>query len=229
MNAFNRLVTILFLLFAIVTALVVLTLPERVVALLLLSLQTAERSMPQFAANPQQWWMFLLYRAIIAVVVMVLAGALLWLEIRRPRAKTVKVHKLDGVEVVVNAGAIARSLQFHVDRLPGVIAVKPVIAGRGGGVEVQLNLETSPEIDLPAKAEEVKQVVLQIIEGQMGLKLSSPPRIKIDYAPYPGDEVAKQKASPRQDNASGVWTAPGTGTDEGKASEAISSGPGQSL
>jgi hypothetical protein len=208
MNAFNRLVAILFLLVTIVTALVVLTVPERVVALLILLLQGVERDMPQFATNPQQWWTFLLFRAAIAVLVMVLAGALLWLEVRRPRAKTVKVHKADGAEAVVKAEAIARRLQFHIDQLPDVINVKPVITGRGSSVEVLLNLETSPEIDVPAKVEEVRQVVLQIVEGQMGLKLSSTPKIKIDYAPYPDDKVtpaqipAEQEDSLQQDDFS---------------------------
>jgi hypothetical protein len=148
--------------------------------------------MPLFATDPQQWWRFLLFRAAIAVLIMVIAGMLLWLEVRRPRAKMVKVHKADGADVVVNAGAIARRLQSRIDQLPDVITVKPVIAGRGDGVEVLLNLETSPEIDVPAKVEEVKQVVLQVIEAQMGLKLSSTPKIKIDYAPHPEDKVTDQ-------------------------------------
>jgi hypothetical protein len=226
MRAFNRLVAILFLLFTIVTALVVLAVPERVIALLLLSLQNAERDMPQFAENPQQWWMFLLFRAVIAILVIVIAGALLWLEVRRPKAKTVKVHKADGAEVVIDAGAIARSLQFHLDKLPDVIRVKPVIAGRRGGVDVQLHLETSPEIDVPAKAEEVKQVVLQVVEGQMGLKLSSSPKIKIDYAPYPRSDEAFQKrvaAKPepsyQQDDSSSFYPSPAPIVDEESADE----------
>lgn len=202
MNAFNRLVTILFLLCTVVATAIVLAVPERVLTLSIAWLQSLEKSVPQFSANPQQWWSFLLFRALIAVLVVIICLALLWMETRRPRSKMVKVHKADGAEVVVKADAISRSLQYHLDRLPEVIKVRPVISGRGQGVEVQLNLETTPEVDIPAKAEEVRQVVLQVVEGQMGLKLASNPKIKIDYSPY-SDEAKKKRhelaAAPRSE------------------------------
>jgi len=50
-------------------------------------------------------------------------------------------------------------------------------------VEVELDLETSPEVDVPTKTEEVCQVTREAIEDKMGLKLCKV-RVNIKYAPY---------------------------------------------
>jgi hypothetical protein len=39
-------------------------------------------------------------------------------------------------------------------------------------VEVLLDLETTPEIDIPAKMEEVSQAARNLIEGKMGLRVA---------------------------------------------------------
>jgi uncharacterized alkaline shock family protein YloU len=49
---------------------------------------------------------------------------------------------------------------------------------------VDLELETSPEIEVPMKTEEVQQLTKDIIENSMGLKLDAV-RVVIKHAPYP--------------------------------------------
>jgi hypothetical protein len=54
-------------------------------------------------------------------------------------------------------------------------------------VHVRLNVETGPEIDVPAKTEEISQVAKEVIEERMGLKLAGKLEINIKHAPYPKD------------------------------------------
>ena len=64
--------------------------------------------------------------------------------------------------------------------------VSPRIYGRSRGVDVNLLLETSPEIDVPMKTEEVMQVTREVIVERMGLKLGKVD-VKIKHAPYPSE------------------------------------------
>jgi hypothetical protein len=65
-----------------------------------------------------------------------------------------------------------------------VVKVQPRITGRARAVDVDLLLETSPEIDVPMKTEEVLHVTKEVVEDQIGLKLGKV-NVKIKHAPYP--------------------------------------------
>ena len=65
-----------------------------------------------------------------------------------------------------------------------MIKVSPHISGRGRGVDIDLLLETSPDIDVPMKTEEVLQVTREVVAERMGLKLGKV-QVKIKHAPYP--------------------------------------------
>jgi hypothetical protein len=114
----------------------------------------------------------------------VLCGALLWLEVRRPRTKTIKVQKVSGGEAELTTDSIASRLEYNIDQLADVNKVKPTISSGRKGVLVDLELETSPEIEVPMKTEEVQELTKDIIENRMGLKLDTV-RVVIRHAPYP--------------------------------------------
>jgi uncharacterized alkaline shock family protein YloU len=117
-------------------------------------------------------------------VVWFFCAAILWLEVRRPRARTIKVQKVSGGEAELTADSIAQRLEFNIDQLADVVKVKPVISSGRRGVRVDLELETSPEIEVPMKTEEVQQLTKDIVENRMGLKLESV-HVLIRHAPYP--------------------------------------------
>jgi len=72
---------------------------------------------------------------------------------------------------------------WHVDQLTDVITVIPQVRTRGTAVDITLDLETTPDVDVPMKTEEVMAVVRDVVEGQMGLQLR---RVKVNvrHAPY---------------------------------------------
>jgi hypothetical protein len=51
-------------------------------------------------------------------------------------------------------------------------------------LDVELLLETTPDIDVPMKTDEVLEVTREVIVERMGLKLGKV-QVKIKHAPYP--------------------------------------------
>jgi hypothetical protein len=121
---------------------------------------------------------------VIGSAIVVLCLILLWLELRRPRKRSIRVQKVAGGEAHIAIDSIAQRLAYNIDQLPDVISVSPRIEGHSRGVDIDLLLETSPEVDVPMKTEEVLQVTKEVIEDKMGLKMGKA-QVKIKHAPYP--------------------------------------------
>jgi hypothetical protein len=132
----------------------------------------------------QYQYLFLGGRIVIGGVIVLLCLFILWLELRRPRKKTIAVQKLTGGEAHVSIDSISQRLAYNIDQLPDVINVDPQITARARGVDILLLLETSPDIDVPMKTEEVLEVTREVIEERMGLTLGKV-QVRIKHAPYP--------------------------------------------
>ena len=52
-----------------------------------------------------------------------------------------------------------------------VINVMPSVKSRGGAVDIRLEIETAPDVDIPMKTDEVVEVTREVIEQDMGLRL----------------------------------------------------------
>jgi nitrogen fixation protein FixH len=191
MNVFNRLVVIVLLVVSMIVLPVVFVLvPARPDIVTIIGEQALGRLM---AIGGGLQIRLVIAGALSAVLTFVVCGLLLWLELRRPHGKAVRVRKV-GDEAKVTTDSIARRLEYNIDQLAEVIAVKPKITARGNGVHVRLNVETGPEIDVPAKTEEISKVAREVVEERMGLKLAGKLEIHIKHAPYPKDWSVVKKA-----------------------------------
>jgi hypothetical protein len=182
MNVLNRLVVIALLVIIITLTSVTVIVPQK-------TFEVVEKSfgwMRQNAADYQvnDWALYAVGRVIIGGAIIILCLILLWLELRRPRKKSIRVQKLAGGEAQITVDSIAQRLAYNVDQLPDVIKVSPHISGRARGVDVDLHLETSPDIDVPMKTEEVLQVAREVMVERMGLKAGKI-QVKIKHAPFP--------------------------------------------
>jgi hypothetical protein len=195
MNIFNRLVVIVLLVVSMIVLPVVLVL---VPARLDIVTTIGEEGLSRLAdIGGQNQILFILGGASLAVLTFIICGLLLWLELRRPHGKVVRIQKVSGDEAKVTTDSIARRLAYNIDQLAEVISVKPKVMAKGKGVHVRLNVETSPEIDVPAKTEEISKVAREVIEERMGLKLVGKLEISIKHAPYPKDwSVVKKTPAP---------------------------------
>jgi uncharacterized alkaline shock family protein YloU len=181
-NAFNRVVVILFLLATMVVSAIFFVVPVSALQTVVPFLQQLEINLA--AMTGPRALLRLGGGLVFAFFIWVFCAAILWLEVRRPRAKTIKVQKVSGGEAELTTDSIANRLEYNIDQLADVIKVKPTISAGRKGVKVDLDLETTPEIEVPMKTEEVQELTKDVIENRMGLKLDSV-RVVIRHAPYP--------------------------------------------
>jgi hypothetical protein len=183
MNVFNRLVVILLICLIVLLAAVAVVAPRQ--AFDYTSGLFAWLSSNVQALNQQSWPVFATVRVLAGAMIGLVALLLLWLELRRPRLKIIRAQKLAGGESFITVDSISQRLAYTIDQLPDVIRVAPRILGNGrSGLDLEILLETSPEIDVPMKTEEVLQVTKEVITERMGLKLNKV-QVKIKHAPYP--------------------------------------------
>lgn len=120
----------------------------------------------------------------LTVLVWAVCIGLLWLETRRPRARTITVQQISGGHAELTVDSIISRLQYNLEQLPDVIHVWPRVRSARKGVRIDMAIETNPEVDVPAITEEIRQRTRDIMEQHMGLKLESM-RVVIRHAPYP--------------------------------------------
>jgi uncharacterized alkaline shock family protein YloU len=185
MNAFNRVVMIILLLVLIVIAAVVAVFPREAFDTLaaIFDYLAGEVSF-YWESDWAAWAFFFAIRALIGGGIIILALFVLWLEIRRPRQKTIRVQKVAGGEARIATESIVRRLAYNVDKLPDVIKVTPKLNATSRGVDVRLFLETTPEIDVPMKTEEVCEVAREVVEEQLGLRLNKV-QVNVKHAAFP--------------------------------------------
>ncbi len=181
MNVFNRIVTLLLLstLLALVVLLAVFPLE---------SLQVVQNSLSatrSFLERTQTnaLWLFTLIRGLAALLAVILLALLLWTELKPRRAKAVRIHTESGSQATVTTESVARRLAWHIDQLADVISVTPQVTASGRAVNVVLQLETRPEIDVPMKTDEVVAVAREVISDRMGLQIGKID-VRIKHAAY---------------------------------------------
>jgi hypothetical protein len=180
MSVFNRAVVILLLIVLIVLAAVVVIVPRESLRLTAATADWLHQGTVDYADTDPLF--FAGMRVLIGGAVIILCLVLLWLELRRPRKKTIRAQKMAGGEAFITVDSVEQRLTYNIDQLPEVIRVSPQVSSRSRGVD--LLVETSPEIDVPMKTEEIMQVAREVIVERMGLKLGKV-QVKIKHAPYP--------------------------------------------
>jgi hypothetical protein len=181
-NLINRIVTVLLVIVVWVLVVALAAAPQQALAWARQGLDWVEVSLFQLAAM-EPAWLYPLLRGAAIIVATMLAAALLMMELRRRQTPVVKMRLPSGGEAAVTADSVNRRLAWHIDQLADVVSVSPRVRTRGSAVEVELSLQTAPDVDVPMKTEEVVAVARDVIETQMGLQLSKV-TVHIDHTPY---------------------------------------------
>ncbi len=181
MNIINRLIAILIFLVTLVALLALALMPFEAITWL----QTQLGHLNQWAMTYQNArpLFFNLGRVLLALIAFFVVIPLMLAEIPRKKEKAVKVRTEQG-EIQVTADSIAKRLAWHLDQLADVISVHPEVQPKGDKVHIKLDVETSPEIDVPMKTEEIMLVTREVIEKDMGLKLGKL-KVNLRHAAYP--------------------------------------------
>ena len=111
---------------------------------------------------------FLIAQIAFGIVSVLLLGLLVWLEIRPARPKGVRIRTSEG-SAELDPASISRRLEWHLDQLAEVVSVVPSVKSRGGSVDILLEVETAPDIDLAVRQETVGIEVGTAFTGQPAL------------------------------------------------------------
>lgn len=119
----------------------------------------------------------------VVLLIFVVAVIMLFLELQRPPARRLRVQQVTDGEVQVTDEAIVQRIEHNVGQLADVLRVKPRVAAanKGKAVDVYIELETSPEVNVPQKTQEVIAAVKQVMEQQMGLQVNQI-QVQLDYS-----------------------------------------------
>ena len=187
MKVFNRVVVILEVVLLIILLIVAAVVPYTVLDRLRYTVEQAQGALQ--LDWPRSYIIFL----VVAIVLVFLLLVLLWLEIRPQTKRTITVRGRDGTEAEVSTSSVAQSLQYHIAEISDVSKVRATVRGIRAGVDIVLDLETSPEIDIPSKMDEVSQATRDLIEGKMGLHVA---RIKVNVKQASYGKVAAPPPAP---------------------------------
>ncbi len=195
MNVFNRIVMALLLLAAILSLVVFIMMPVRLSNELAADFTDLAESLEDFQiylfSFSLNWILFVLLGG-MALIVLIL---ILYLEVRLPPRRAVRILRVSGGEALVSTESIARRLEHSILQLGDILEVRPAIFPRRATLDVLLRVTTAPEVDIPAKTEEICQVCREVLEEQMGLSLRKI-RVRLSHGPYTYAPPASRAPAP---------------------------------
>ena len=181
MNLFNRIVAILLWLSLLALALVLAVAPMTSAAFVQTQANLLVDQLEAWrAANATN---FLIGQAALGISALLLLGTLLFFEVMSVRQRGVRIRTSEGGSAELDPSSVGRRLQWHLDQLAEVITVIPAVKSRRGGVDIRLEIETAPDVDIPMKTDEVVDVTREVIERDMGLRLGKLD-VRIRCAPF---------------------------------------------
>jgi uncharacterized alkaline shock family protein YloU len=172
LNVVNRIVVSALLIFAIVLLIPIAVTPQGTAEFFAFQLEKV-RVDPISLAH--------LVIIVVCLFIISLCVLLLNLEWKRRRPRSVQIAGGVGKSAELATESVAERLRADVEAVPQVRQVLPVILARGGVVDVQLEVRVDADVDVPAKAKEIDQVVRDSV-SRLGLKLGKP-RVKIVCIP----------------------------------------------
>ncbi len=124
------------------------------------------------AANPTN---FLIGQIAAAITAVLLFGFLAVLECgRRDAAQGAHPHGAEGGSAELDPNSVSRRLSWRLDQqLAEIVTVAPTVKAKGGAVDIKLEIETAPDVDVPMKTDEVVEVARRLSKRTWGLSSAS--------------------------------------------------------
>lgn len=135
------------------------------------------------ASNPSN---FLIAQIAVGIASVTLFAMLLWAEFVTMRRRGVRIYTAEGESAVLDVGSVGRRLAWRLDQIGEVISVAPNLRARGDAVDIRLEIEAAPDVDIPLKTEEVVQVTREVIEQELALRMGKLD-VRMRCAPFEAD------------------------------------------
>jgi len=176
-NVFNRIVMVIVILALLFLVLFVMIRPLDAVAIARANLDYFEQGL----FDNQFFLWFLIVLGVAEFILLVL----FYLELKQRRRKTVRVKTKAGGNAQLGVQSVAESLEYRIDELAGVRQVRPRIISRGRDVEVAVDLDTSPSVNIPVLTDQITELCRDIVTRQLGVKIKGKVKINVKHEPYP--------------------------------------------
>ncbi len=169
MALFNRIVMAIIWLFLLISISIIAVAPlqtihqsQQLLAIALTTLQDWQ------AIDPSN---FIIAQATLGIAAVLIFGILCWLEIWGMRQRGVRIRTATGGSAELDTASISRRLEWHLEQVAEVNSVIPTVHAKGGAVNIRLEVEVAPEVDIPLKTDEVVALARDVVEEDIGLKL----------------------------------------------------------
>ena len=180
MNKFNRIFTIVALVFLMLFGAATLLVPDALASLII----TIGQSVNNISGGtPVAQWAV---RILLTLVYVGIMGLLLWMELRQSGVRSILVMRSTGSgKLRVSIKAIQDRVKEGVNGLSGVISADVMVNARKNALALKLDVLTTHGTDLVVKGEEIVGTVRNIVQEQLGLKLFAKPDVTLKAAPAP--------------------------------------------
>jgi hypothetical protein len=197
MRVLNKIVIILMLLVLMILIPAILIFPEQAEFVLRYAADVIQANLGWIQGlSPTAQIAVRLLLALAGLIVFLVGLLLIFLELFRSRRKTVRLKDRSG-ELMVDS--IAGHLTYHIDLLPDVLRVQPVVASSGNKLRATLYVETPPDVHVPQKSAEIKETARKVIEEQLGLQTRGEIKVIVRPTAYPKISPVEQKRVTRAD------------------------------
>ncbi len=161
MNFFNRVVVVLLFLVLALSIIVVAILPEQFVRLM-------QTTFDPMNITPLDRIALFVGAAVVVIVSLLIVQV----EIRPEKRRAVHLAQVQGGKAELSTESIAGRIRQTTESMPDVRQVTPAVTSRGRSVDVHLGLTANPGIDVSQKASEIVQVVRNLVEKDIGVKVN---------------------------------------------------------
>ena len=189
MNVVNRIVVVVVLLVLIPVCTMVLIFPQLAIGVL-----QGQLAALAYALSRLLPWARMLGGILFALTLDIILALLVFVEVRRPARRAIRVEKAAGGEVQISNASISDRLEFEVDQIAGVLRSKAKVSARRRGVIIEVDVEAASGVNVPEKAGQIVETVRGVVEDQMGLKLARKPKVRLRTIPYPHPPKATEIA-----------------------------------
>jgi hypothetical protein len=169
MAAFNRIIVILLWLALLVASIFVALDPIG-------AMQMMADRYTQWANELSAWRVtsptnYIIAQIAFGIGAVVLCVLLLWMQVSTLRKRGVRIYTADGGAAELDTDSVGRRLSWHLDQVAEIVTAVPNVKSRGSAVDIKLEIEAAPDVDIPMKTEEVVQVTREVIENDLGLRM----------------------------------------------------------
>ncbi len=143
---------------------------------------------------------------VLALIFNVIAIFLIYLEVRKQRARFIRVKELSGGMATLNVDSIKEQLQYRIDPLPNVVNVASEIKAKGQKVGAVVNVTVAPGSNVPEMASRLVEVSRDVLSRELGLEVAGDPEIRMTVAghgekgrPAARRERPQEQSRPREE------------------------------